>query len=75
MSEDNHKILIEVQDLKVYFPVSAGNIFNKKIGDIKAVDGISFHIRQGETLGLVGESGHRAGHPAARSPHRRKNFF
>jgi oligopeptide transport system ATP-binding protein len=57
MSEDNHKILIEVQDLKVYFPVSAGNIFNKKIGDIKAVDGISFHIRQGETLGLVGESG------------------
>ena len=57
MSKDNHKKLIEVQDLRVYFPVSVGNIFKRKIGDIKAVDGISFHILQGETLGLVGESG------------------
>jgi oligopeptide transport system ATP-binding protein len=57
MSEDNQKKLIEVQDLKVYFPVSVGNIFKRKIGDIKAVDGISFSIQQGETLGLVGESG------------------
>jgi oligopeptide transport system ATP-binding protein len=57
MSKSNHKTLIEVRDLKVYFPVSVGNIFKRKIGDIKAVDGISFSIRQGETLGLVGESG------------------
>jgi oligopeptide transport system ATP-binding protein len=57
MSKRDNKTLIEVQDLKVYFPVFAGNILNKKIGDIKAVDGISFFIRQGETLGLVGESG------------------
>ncbi len=55
MSKNN--TLIEVQDLKVHFPVSAGNIFKRKIGDIKAVDGVSFFIKQGETLGLVGESG------------------
>ncbi len=57
MSKDKNNTLIEVEDLKVYFPVSVGNIFKKKIGDIKAVDGISFLIKQGETLGLVGESG------------------
>jgi oligopeptide transport system ATP-binding protein len=57
MSNTNHETLIEVQDLKVYFPVVAGNVFKKKIGDIKAVDGISFFIKRGETLGLVGESG------------------
>jgi oligopeptide transport system ATP-binding protein len=57
MSKSNNHTLVEVQDLKVYFPVSFGNIVKKKIGDIKAVDGVSFDIKQGETLGLVGESG------------------
>ncbi len=57
MSKTNNETLIEVQDLKVYFPVSGGAVFKKKIGDIKAVDGISFFIKKGETLGLVGESG------------------
>jgi oligopeptide transport system ATP-binding protein len=51
------RILIEVKDLKMYFPVTAGIIFQRKIADVKAVDGISFFIRRGETLGLVGESG------------------
>ena len=46
--------LVEVKDLKQYFPVSTG--FMKKT-DLKAVDGVSFSIRPGETLGLVGESG------------------
>ena len=46
--------LIEVRELKQYFPVSTG-MFRKK--ELKAVDGISFAIRKGETLGLVGESG------------------
>jgi oligopeptide transport system ATP-binding protein len=54
MTRDN--ILVEVQDLYMYFPVLAG-LMRKKIADVKAVDGISFTIRRGETLGLVGESG------------------
>jgi oligopeptide transport system ATP-binding protein len=57
MSKSNNTTLVEVQDLRVYFPVSVGSLVKKKIGDIKAVDGISFDIKQGETLGLVGESG------------------
>jgi peptide/nickel transport system ATP-binding protein len=47
---------LEVQDLKMYFPVTAG-LFRRKVADVKAVDGVSFAIRPGETLGLVGESG------------------
>ena len=50
-------VLIDVKNLKVHFPVTAGLIFQRKIADIKAVDGIDFQIRRGETLGLVGESG------------------
>jgi len=50
-------VLVDIRDLKVHFPVTAGIIFQRKIADVKAVDGISFAIRQGETLGLVGESG------------------
>ena len=49
--------LVTVNDLKMYFPVRSGVIFQKKIADIKAVDGVSFSIKRGETLGLVGESG------------------
>lgn len=49
--------LVSVKDLKMYFPVRSGVIFQKKIADIKAVDGVSFSIKRGETLGLVGESG------------------
>jgi oligopeptide transport system ATP-binding protein len=50
-------VLVDIRDLKMYFPVTAGIIFQRKIADVKAVDGISFSIRRGETLGLVGESG------------------
>ncbi len=50
-------ILVNVRDLKMYFPVTAGLIFQRKIADVKAVDGISFEVKRGETLGLVGESG------------------
>jgi oligopeptide transport system ATP-binding protein len=49
--------LVEVQNLKMYFPVMSGVIFQHKVADIKAVDDVSFNIRRGETLGLVGESG------------------
>jgi len=48
--------LVEVQDLKMYFPVTRG-VLRRKVADVKAVDGISFKIKRGETLGLVGESG------------------
>jgi oligopeptide transport system ATP-binding protein len=49
--------LVRVDGLKVYFPVTSGIIFQRKVADVRAVDGISFEIRRGETLGLVGESG------------------
>ena len=56
-SDKSEDVLLEVSDLRMYFPVTSGIIFQKKIADIKAVDDISFTIKQGETLGLVGESG------------------
>ena len=49
--------ILEVKGLKMYFPISEGVVFTRKVAEVKAVDGISFHIRKGETFGLVGESG------------------
>src|SRR5262245_26360624 len=49
--------LIRIEDLKVHFPIRSGIVFDRQIGQIKAVDGVSFEIHKGETLGLVGESG------------------
>lgn len=51
---DSHTL--EVHDLKMYFPVTKG-LLRRKIADVRAVDGVSFSIKRGETLGLVGESG------------------
>jgi oligopeptide transport system ATP-binding protein len=53
----NGEILLEVRDLRKYYPVTKGFIFQRQVGAVKAVDDISFFIRKGETLGLVGESG------------------
>ena len=50
-------VLLEVKNLKMYFPVNQGLIFQRAAAHIKAVDDISFTVRKGETLGLVGESG------------------
>ena len=52
----NH-ILVSVQGLKKHFPIKRGIIFERTVGVVEAVNDISFHIYQGETLGLVGESG------------------
>ena len=49
--------LLEVKDLVKHFPIYKGWLMQKQIGSVKAVDGISFAITRGETLGLVGESG------------------
>jgi ABC-type oligopeptide transport system ATPase subunit len=56
LSADND-VLLEVKNLKMYFPVTSGALFQRKVADVKAVDDVSFFIRKGETLGLVGESG------------------
>ncbi|WP_176086150.1 dipeptide ABC transporter ATP-binding protein [Martelella sp. HB161492] len=48
--------LLEVQDLEVHFPIRAG-VFKRQVGAVKAVDGVSFTLKRGETLSLVGESG------------------
>ena len=49
--------LVAVRDLRMYFPVTAGLLIQRKIADVRAVDGIDFDVLSGETLGLVGESG------------------
>jgi peptide/nickel transport system ATP-binding protein len=49
--------LVELDDLRVWFPIKSGLILDRHVGDVKAVDGVSFSIARGETLGLVGESG------------------
>jgi oligopeptide transport system ATP-binding protein len=54
---DHGETLIKVSNLKKYFPVTEGMIFQRVIANVKAVDGVSFEIKRGETLGLVGESG------------------
>ncbi len=53
----NTDILLDVQNLKVHFPIEKGILFKRNAGWIRAVDGVSFSIRKGESLGLVGESG------------------
>jgi peptide/nickel transport system ATP-binding protein len=51
------EVLLEVTGLQKHFPVTRGAIFKRQVGAVKAVDGIDFSVRTGETLGLVGESG------------------
>ena len=52
----NEENILEVNGLKKYFPIKGG-FFNTVVGQVKAIDGISFHIKRGTTMGLVGESG------------------
>jgi oligopeptide/dipeptide ABC transporter ATP-binding protein len=55
-SDNSQESLVNVSNLKMYFPITRG-VFRRRIGDIKAIDDVSFEIRKHETLGLVGESG------------------
>jgi len=57
VAELDAKPLLEVRGLQMHFPVTEGIVINRKIGEVRAVDGINFTVRRGETLGLVGESG------------------
>jgi peptide/nickel transport system ATP-binding protein len=56
MNRDNNDNVVEIENLKMYFPITRG-LLRRRIGEVKAVDDISFTIRKNETLGLVGESG------------------
>src|SRR6266699_878871 len=51
------KTLVDVRDLKMYFPLTKGIVLQRVVGHVRAVDGVSFSIERGQTLGLVGESG------------------
>ena len=57
MPETAKKALVQVEHLKMYFPIMKGYVIERHQGDVKAVDDVSFEIMEGETLGLVGESG------------------
>ncbi len=57
MKTEKREVLLSVRDLKKHFPITQGIIISKMIGAVHAVDGVSFDIHRGETLGLVGESG------------------
>ena len=57
MTSTTSDALLQVSDLRTYFPVKSSGLFRKTVGEVKAVDGISFTLGAGETLGLVGESG------------------
>jgi oligopeptide transport system ATP-binding protein len=56
LNKNDQPILLEVNNLKTWFPIRRG-LLQRTVGHVKAVDDVSFHVRRGETLGLVGESG------------------
>src|SRR6478735_7180671 len=57
VADPNAKAILEVRDLKMYFPVKSSGIIRRTIGHVQAVDGISFQVPEGGSIGLVGESG------------------
>ena len=57
VTQTTEDVLLEVRNVEMFFPVTSGIIFQRKVADVKAVNDVSFSIKRGETLGLVGESG------------------
>src|SRR5690606_19630074 len=57
MSKPAGEVMIETHGLVKHFPLTTGILFRRRVGEVKAVDGVDIHLRQGETLGVVGESG------------------
>src|SRR5258708_4141288 len=57
ISDAEREEILRVEQLKVHFPLTKGIVMQRRIGSVQAVDGISFTLRRGDTLGLVGESG------------------
>src|SRR3990167_8005213 len=55
--KSKNPVLLEVKGLKKHFPIKRGILFSKQVGAVKAVDGLDLFVREGETLGMVGESG------------------
>jgi oligopeptide transport system ATP-binding protein len=55
--KSQNPVLLEVKGLKKHFPIKRGILFSKQVGAVKAVDGLDLFVREGETLGMVGESG------------------
>ncbi|HEX7103194.1 MAG TPA: dipeptide ABC transporter ATP-binding protein [Nitrolancea sp.] len=56
-SSNGNEVLLDVEDLYMHFPLTQGILFQRKVGAVQAVDGLTFQVTKGETLGLVGESG------------------
>ncbi len=56
-SADDSRVVVRVSDLVKTYPLTKGVVFRRRVGEVRAVDGVSFELRQGRTLGIVGESG------------------